>query len=211
MSLSIGEQQASSLVMETPVTLNKREMARKLRVSLPTMTAWMDRWPDFPVEQRGTNGSSYRFRPDLVFEFLDLKRREEADASSIRDEQLQNLQLVFDDLLPPPEVEKSYKRLTPKEEIDVWKLRELKRKEAERCGQLVIATELQEQLRDAFSRLSQDTRLFIRKLGRKNGWPDSTIREAEQQFEDTQRASVAALLQILQAEPEDGERSLTFS
>lgn len=194
------------------VTLNKREMALRLRVSLPTLTAWMDRWPDFPVEQRGTNGSSYRFQPDLVFQFLGQKRDEEREANSVRDEQLQNLQLVFDDLLPPIENQRApTKRLTPKEEIDVWKLRELKRKEAERCGQLVIASELQEQLRDAFARLSQDTRTFIRKLGRKNGWPDSSIREAEQQFEETQRASVASLLKILETEPDDGERSLTFS
>jgi len=55
-----SEEQHSGPAASADVTLNKRDMALRLRISLPTLTAWIDRWPDFPIAQRGTNGASYR-------------------------------------------------------------------------------------------------------------------------------------------------------
>jgi len=193
------------------VTLNKRELASALKVSLPTIGAWMQRWPDFPIEARGTNGSSYRFVYVDVAEFLTVKRDEEAQAKSERDEALMGLQLTFDALLPPQPSVQFDRRLSPKEEIDLWKLRDLKRREAERCGKLVIASEVQELFTNALARLSRDTSMFLRKLAREQNWPDSQVRNIEERFADVQRASVAEALSELNMDADPNERQLDLS
>lgn len=194
------------------ILLNKREMARRLKVSLPTLTAWMDRWPDFPVAQRGRNGASYGFDAEAVFAFLAQKQEEEAQATAGRDEQLMALQLSFDALLPAPEAAPpTGRRLSTKEEIELWKLRDLKRKEAERSGKLVIAGEVQQMFETAFARLSRDATSFIRRLGQREGWPDSQMRAVEGQFADMQRQSVKDALAILDTDPDADERQLNLT
>ena len=184
-----------------PVTVNKRELALRLRISLPTLTAWIDRWPDFPVEQRGALGSSWRFVFADVAGFLAGKKAEEAAGRSERDEQLAHLQLSFDELMPPSPDRPL--KLTVKEELEAWKLREMKRKEAERCGQLLVASEVRELMAAAFARLSRDTSAFVRQICREGGMPDPVIRAIEQRLAQQQRDSVAELTrQLVRGQPE---------
>lgn len=174
------------------VFVTKAEMARCLRVSLPTLTNWISKWPDFPIAERGTNGTSYKFAPEEVRLFLIEKREVEARESEGRDQQLQQAQLAFDDFLPRSDEFESCK-LKPKEQIDLWRVRELKRKEAERCRNLLPADELLDTLRDVFARLGQESRVFIRKLGRTQNWPDEICARHEADYEEMQRTIVAAL------------------
>jgi len=205
-----SEEQQSGPAASADVTLNKRDMALRLRISLPTLTAWIDRWPDFPIAQRGTNGASYRFVPEEVFQFLAERREEELRERSGRDEQLMALQLTFDALLPAQPVEQR-RTISTKEEIELWKLRDLKRREAERCGTLVIAAEVQDMFASALARLQRDQAVFIRKLGRQEGWPESQMRAVEAQFAEVQRAAVRDALAILNTDPTVDERQLNLT
>ena len=191
------------------VTLNKAQMAKRLKVSLPTLTNWIDRWPDFPADHRGTNGKSWRFDPHAVFDFLAARREEEEKATIGRDEKLMELQLQFDDLFAEEEQPARSGFVSTKEQIDIWRLRELKRKEAERCGKLVVAEQLQDMFSSAFATLSRDTSMFLRRLAREQDWPEAVLRKAEADLADMQRKSVTAVLDTLKQEPDtDHERQL---
>ncbi|GBQ52226.1 terminase small subunit [Komagataeibacter sucrofermentans] len=193
---------------DTP-PVNKRELAKRLRVSLPTLTNWIDRWEDFPVVSRGGNGVSWAFSLEEVFAFLADRREEEAQSKAGRDQQLLDLQLSFDALLPPDPQPAPGSRMSVKEQIDAWKLRDLKRKEAERCGTLVIAADVQEMFTSAVARLSRDIAVYIRQTGREQGWPDAMIRQAEAKLADMQRKSVTDALRALETdEPHADDRQL---
>ncbi|GAB6854188.1 terminase small subunit [Asaia astilbis] len=197
--------------MDAPpiIALNKAEMAKRLKVSLPTMTNWLDRWPDFPVIERGTNGKSWRFDPHAVFDFLAERREEEQSKISGRDEQLERLQLQFDDLFQPKEQPRSLGGVSAKEQIDIWRLRELKRKEAERCGKLVVADQMQDMFSSAFATLSRESGVFLRRLAREQDWPEAVLRKAEADLASMQRKTVNAVLDTLKQEADtDHERQL---
>lgn len=62
--------------------MNKRELATVLGVSLPTISDYLERWPDFPVVKRGCLGQPWAFEPVAVRAFLaerDGARRRAAD------------------------------------------------------------------------------------------------------------------------------------
>ncbi|HZL59173.1 MAG TPA: hypothetical protein VFC38_05690 [Stellaceae bacterium] len=44
-----------------PITVNKGELARILTCSLPTIEALINRYPDMPILQRGSNGVEWQF------------------------------------------------------------------------------------------------------------------------------------------------------
>ena len=191
------------------VTLNKAEMAKRLKVSLPTLTNWLDRWPDFPIVDRGTNGKSWRFDPHAVFDFLAERQEEEQRKSAGRDEQLERLQLQFDELFEPEDQPRSLGTVPAKEQIDIWRLRDLKRKEAERCGKLVIADQMQDMMATAFAMLARDTGAFLRQLARDQSWPDAVLRQAESRLKDVQLKSVNSVLTMLKQDTDtEHERQL---
>lgn len=179
------------------VTVNKAELAHILRVSLPTLTRWILKYgPDFPVLERGTNGRDYVFDPTAVGIFLRARQEEQAVSRDEKDEQLAQLRLSIDipGMEPPP------RGASPKEELEAWKLRRLKREEAVAAGALVPAASVRDAFRTAFTRLSRDTQAFIRQIGRDQHWPDSYIRELERRLGEQQRASVAALAAVFDTE-----------
>ncbi|MBB2196572.1 DNA packaging protein [Gluconacetobacter sp. 1c LMG 22058] len=183
--------------------VHKRKMASLLRISLPTLTNWMDRWPDFPVAAGGRNGVAYEFDPAAVFTFLAERRKEEAEREAGRDAELMKLQLSFDGLFPAVEPDPAFSRIPVKEQIDLAKLRDLQMKQAERAGKLVNAEELSDLFVGTMSRLSRDISTFIRQLGREQGWPDVQVRQAETRLADMQRQAVAAAMKSLEPETED--------
>nr|WP_244959636.1 terminase small subunit [Gluconacetobacter azotocaptans] len=185
-------------------TVNKRKLASLLRISLPTLTNWLDRWPEFPVAAGGRNGVPYAFDPAAVFSFLAERRKEEAERDASRDEELMKLQLSFDALWPSAEPEPGMSsRIPVKEQIDLARLRDLQMKQAERAGKLVNAEEVQDLFIGAVSRLSRDMGTFLRQLGRDQGWPDAMVRQAETRFADMQRQAVEGALRSLEPETAD--------
>lgn len=186
-----------------PVTGNKAELAAKLGISLPTLSAWMMRYrPEFPVQSTGANGRSYVFDFDAVFEFLRVRREEQDKAGAERDEQLAQLRLPFD--VPGADLPVSVKPSIA-DEIKALQLRKLQREEAERSGALVPAEQIGAALASVLGRLSRDTRAFLQQLGREQNWPTSYTQSILARYADTQRAAVKDLQAQFTAEPADAD------
>ncbi len=190
--LSDSETAQDGPVVASRPTVNKRELANRLRISLPTLTSWLDRWPEFPVVERGRNGVSWTFHLDEVLTFLTARREEEAAKEAGRDAELMKLQLA---LWPEPvAVASSDSRLSIKERYDLARLQDLQIKQAKQAGKLVNAEELQDLFTSVFGRLGRDINVFIRQLGREQSWPDAMIRQAESKLADMQRTAVQQVL-----------------
>ncbi|GCE81713.1 phage DNA packing protein [Komagataeibacter oboediens] len=185
-------------------TVNKRELANRLRISLPTLTSWLDRWTDFPVVERGRNGVSWTFHLDEVLAFLTARREEEAAKEADRDAELMKLQLT---LWPEPVAQPASTRIPIKEQLDLARLQDLQMKQAERAGKLVNAEEVQDLFTSVFGRLGRDINVFIRQLGREQSWPDVMIRQAESKLADMQRTAVQKLLKDMKADETDDDGS----
>ena len=63
-----------------PAIVNKRELARTIKLSVPTIDSLLARYPDFPVIRRGNTGTAWAFDPEAVLSFLEMKKSEEAAA-----------------------------------------------------------------------------------------------------------------------------------
>lgn len=176
------------------VTGNKRELAHKLGVSLPTFSGWLLRYgADFPIKERGSSGREYVFDFAAVFDFLRLKREEQENADVERDEELAQLKLPF----AVPGIEPTRPKLSAKDELDAWRLRRLQREEAERSGALMPTQTALTMFSDVLVRLSRDTHAFLRQVGQEQNWPDSYMRRLEARFGDLQRTLVKDLDQLL--------------
>lgn len=174
-----------------PVTGNKAELAAKLGISLPTLSAWMMRYrPEFPVQSTGANGRSYVFDFDAVFEFLRVRREEQDKAGAERDEQLAQLRLPFD--VPGADLPVSVKPSIA-DEIKALQLRKLQREEAERSGALVSAQEVESLLAMMLGKMSRNAHDFHERLGDRVNWPPSFTQSIIAEFADLQRATVKDL------------------
>lgn len=175
------------------VTGNKTELAHALSVSLPTLTRWLLRYgPDFPVQERGSNGRDYVFDFEAVFRFLGDKRAENERLAAQRDEQLAQLKLPFDVPGADP-VPAAPRPTSPSEALAAWRLRKLQREEAEASGLLVPTADVVAATSAALSRFSRDTHAFLRQLGRENDWPPGYVAKTIARYEEVQRAAVAEL------------------
>ena len=182
------------------VAVNKAEMAHILRVSLPTLTRWLLKYgPEFPVLERGTNGKDYAFDAAEVLEFLRTKQEEQSSSREERDQQLEQLRLD----LELPEMAPAPRGVSPKEELEIWRLRRLQREEAVAAGALVSASTVRDRVGATLARLSRDAHAFLRQLGQEQHWPDSYTRAVLGRFADHQRATVRDLETTLAGTPQD--------
>jgi hypothetical protein len=166
--------------------VNMRELALRLGVSRQTLPTWLDRWPDFPVEELGTNGREYRFDLTAVLQFLRLKKDEEAASTAARDQALAQLVLPFaptEDDAPPP-------GLSLKDQLDAIKLRKATREESEAAGRLVEASEISDKLGTCFQQLHRAMHTAIRQAAHDHNLPDAVRRSLDTNLADAQRAFV---------------------
>ena len=186
--------------MTATVTGNKAELALRLGISLPTLTGWMQRYPEFPIASRGSNGRSYAFDFAAVFEFLRSRQEEQSQAKAERDEALAQLRLPFD----LPNVEPPPKTASPKEELDAWRLRKFQREEMEKAGKLIPTDIVLPAITGVLARLNRDAHSFLRQLARENNWPDPYTRTVEARLGDIQRAGVKDLIDQFGGTADDG-------
>jgi phage terminase Nu1 subunit (DNA packaging protein) len=171
----------------TELLVNMRELALRLGVSRQTLSTWLDRWPDFPIETRGTNGREYRFDVTAVFGFLRQKKDEQAASAAARDEALAQL------ILPFATVEAEEPAGLPlKDQLSAIKIRKANREEAFAEGKLAVATEVADALSTAFQRLGQALRVAVREAAREHNLPEPVRRSLETNIADAQRAFVRA-------------------
>ena len=192
-----------SLALPSPMLVNKRELARHLGVSLPTIGALIDRYPDFPIVERGTNGVEWQFDLAAVATFVKATRDAEAASKAARDEQLAQLILPLDLQPQPPE----QPALSFKDQLAAADLRAKLRKEAIEAGDLVRAAEIEDAYTTLMAAWRSRLREFVRQIGREQAWPDEVVRQYEARLADLQENLVdqaPALLATVQ--PADARR-----
>lgn len=170
------------------VVINKRQLAKLIGVSLPTVSALIERYSDqgFPVARRGTNGVEWQFDGAAVVEFLRDRQAEEAATRSARDELLAQLVLP----LEPPPAGATATVISVKDQLDALKLREALRKEAETAGRLVDAAEVEARFGAVFSAMNREFHAFIRRLGTAHQWPDEVLRKIDTDLNEMQHRLV---------------------
>lgn len=172
--------------------VNKRELAKILKCSLPTVSALVDRYADFPVERRGSNGVEWQFAADTVIAFLTTKREEEQAAAVAQHREraalLDQFRLPIDDLAPAGDA-----TLTPQARLAVARAKSIEDKMARESGLLVPTTEVRASLTAAIAQLNQFLAALPGTIGRRYNLPDPVIRDMRRSIEQQQRQFLAAL------------------
>jgi phage terminase Nu1 subunit (DNA packaging protein) len=181
-----------ALSSESDLRLTKRELHLKLGVSRPTLDAWIDRYPDFPIVERGTNGTPYRFDPVAVIAFLKAKQEEQAKRNAERDEQLAQLVLPLD----RPNNEPG-KIISAEERLKEAKANAAEIALGKELGTLVQVGPLEEKLLHTFGELNRHLTAFIRQLAREQNWPEPILLDAERRLAEMQRACRSGLADYL--------------
>ncbi len=185
--------------------LNLEEMAAHLRITRPTLTAWMKRWPTFPVEQRGNSGSPYQFDAGDVVEFVTARKREEDEGKALHAAAVEEFQRG----LPLPPGESALVTLSPKQQSEALKAMLLRqqvdreeRRAAQERGELVRAADVREVLANAYVRFSRSLPTAIRNAGREANLPEAVVAKLIRAVEAAQREFVRASAEHLET-PQD--------
>jgi len=162
-----------------PVLVNKAEIAGLLGISLPTLAAWIARYSDFPVFERGANGKEWRFDAAAVRAW-ELSRRE----AEIRDDAARrDLLAQFALPLSDPGDATAGDGVASLEEIR--RIRETDRLRLER-GFLVDVSQLRQQLTGAVAKWNRATHATMRQAARDLNLPDAVARELLARLSDAQ-------------------------
>ena len=187
---------AVGVAVSDAAAVNKKELALRLKVSLPTLSRWIDRNPDFPVLSRGTNGASWSFDLAAVFAFLRQLRDAEKAKAAARDEELAQLALPFD-LPTDPAV-----GLTIKDQLQALELRRRQREMAEKEGLLVSRAAMQQALHDAMVKQSAVLHAALARECAELNLPDDVARRLDAAIAEAQRAWVAEMRLRAPIDPE---------
>lgn len=164
------------------VSVNLDEMATTLRVSLPTLRAWIKRHPDFPIIAEGRNGVPWQLDPAAVIAFIKQKRDDEAASKAERDDLLAQISLPIEDLLPEAE-----RALTPAERLKLAQAMSKEDEVARQRGFLVLTSDMRTRLTDAWTPLAQFLTTLPGQLGRRHNLPDAVVRDMRRAIETQQR------------------------
>jgi phage terminase Nu1 subunit (DNA packaging protein) len=168
--------------------VNKRELARVLKCSLPTVDNIIDRYPGFPIERRGSHGVEWEFDVDLVTAFLKRQRDAEAQQTVARDELLQQFTLPIDDTAPEGSTV-----LSPAQRKAQAEALRIERKLAMESGLLVPTSEIRQQLADPIAQLGRFLDTLPVQLGRRFNLPEEVVRAARDLIDDGRRSFVRGL------------------
>lgn len=172
-----------------PASVNKRELAAILGCSLPTVSAWIDRYPDFPVIDRGTNGKEWHFDPEAVTAYVAELKAAEARQAAEQQARIQQLGLPFTD--PGDGVQPSTANYSLD---DIKRIQALDKLRMER-GFLVDVSETRQAFTAAIARWSRAQRAVINQAGRDFNLPDGVTRALFDRMAEAQRQFVRDLRQ----------------
>jgi phage terminase Nu1 subunit (DNA packaging protein) len=186
---------ASPEAAEPAQLVNKKELAALLGCALPTIAAWVDRYPDFPVQERGTNGRQWLFDPSEVRGFLLAKREAEQTEADERNERLKQFAL--------PGLDQSDETGTIKatDLLAMARVRALQRQEQREAGLLVPTSDVRMALTSAFTRLNRALSAMLGQLARKHGWGEVQLRDARTMLHEMQRVFVRDAGSFAPADP----------
>lgn len=190
--------------MVRAVIVNKRELAKILGCSEPTIYSLMERYSDFPIEERGTNGKAYAFDAEKCTAFLRQKRQEEERAAAERLTLFD--QFTFD--LEPEEPARPGSGLSPSQQLSLIRVKREERKMAMEAGELVM-------MRGVLATLSETVAEFGRFLDglpallqRQHNLPEGVIREVRATIENRRAAWYADLERKFKARGAGHDRQL---
>lgn len=181
------------LSSDVATLVHKRELARAIGCSVPTVTDLIDRYPDFPIERRGTNGLAWQFDIAKVVPFLAGERDRQERERAKKDERLAQLVLPLN--LTPPAAAPAAVSL--KDQVEAAKLREMLRKEAIAAGDLVNAQAVEENFAKLLGDWSRRIREFVRQLAREQSWTDEVLHTVEARLSDMQDQLVDSSPELL--------------
>ena len=168
--------------------LNKRELARVLSVSLPTVGAWIERYPDFPVLQSGTNGREYQFDPVAVRAFIAARQAEEERVDAERAAAIDQLGLALED-----QADGAPAALTARERLDHVRALQAEDKLRVERGFLVSVPAPRQAMNAAIARMNRTLTAALRQGGRDFNLPDAVVRGLLERIAEAQRQLIREL------------------
>jgi phage terminase Nu1 subunit (DNA packaging protein) len=185
------------VVREFAVSLvvNKSELAKILGVSKPTMGAILDRYPDFPIEQRGGLGVEWKFNPDLAKAFIIAKRAEEEAANATRSELLAQCSLPLDDVTP--EEPGAPRALSAVERLQHARAMLAEDKLARERQFMVLKTDMRPHLGAVWLSLSQSLQALPAQIAARYNLPLPVVRDLKDFIATFQRDTYARLIDLL--------------
>jgi phage terminase Nu1 subunit (DNA packaging protein) len=174
------------------ITVNLEEMASKLGISLTTLREWMRKHPDFPVVAEGRSGIAWQLDPEAVVAFVRSKREEEAEARAARDDQLAQISLPMEDLVPPEE-----RGVSASERLKMAQAMRVEDEVARQRGFLVLTSDMRTKLTEAWVPLNQFLQALPGQIGRRHNLPDGVIRDIRRLIETQQRELHRKLRELL--------------
>lgn len=173
--------------------VNKRELARILGVSLPTMDALIDRYADLPIERRGSNGVEWQFDAAKVVAFIDGKKRAEAEQLQQRSEFLKQFTLPMDATAP----EESLGAVSASQRKQIAEALRIERQLARESGLLVSTAEIRQKLAAPVAQFGRFLDNLPQQLGRRFNLPDEVVRAMRDMLDDQRRVFVRDLSAVL--------------
>jgi phage terminase Nu1 subunit (DNA packaging protein) len=167
--------------------VNKRELAfRVLECSLPTVDALLERYPDFPVQRRGSNGIEWEFVAADAVAFLQKKRREDEAAGAQRSQLFEQFKLPIDELAGPDDA-----AITPNQRAALAQARLREHDLALKAGLVVPTAEARQQYQALLQRLGKFLDTLPQQLARQHALPEMVVQSMRRQLDEQRRAFVA--------------------
>lgn len=172
----------------TELIVNKRELAfRVLECSLPTVDALLERYADFPVQRRGSNGIEWEFVAADVVEFLQRKRREDEAAGAQRSQLFEQFKLPIDELAGPDDAT----AITPNQRAALAQARLREHELALKAGLVVPTSEARQQYQVLLQQLGKFLDTLPQQLGRQHALPEMVVQSMRRSLDEQRRSFVA--------------------
>lgn len=172
-------------------TVNKRELARIIDVSLPTLDRLLELYSEFPVVQRGKPGVEWQFDPEEAKRFLQAKRDGQEREAAERRELLGQMRLSID----PPETAGQ----SAAQRLQTARARLLERKVSQEAGLLVSTAEMRQALTMAFAKFGRFFDQLAGRVARKHGLPIAVEHSIREMIDEGRQDFVRELREDLRA------------
>lgn len=183
------------------VLVNKKELAKRLGCSLPTLDRIIERYPDFPIAQPGSNGRQYLFDAAVVVAYIrEQQEREKAEAAR-RDTLLDQLVLP---LAATDEPDAPDGRLSPTQRLQLARAHREERRLASDAGLLTPTPRVQAALAETLGGLARFLDGLPQTLGRRYNLPEVVVTAMKRDLDEQRRQLVTDLKKKLQPEQTHG-------
>lgn len=179
--------------------VNKKELAKVMGVSLPTLDRLIDRYDDFPIKQKGGNGQDYSFNAKKVKAFLKKQRAIEEKNLADRADLLLDLNIVL------PGHEEGGPGITPNQELALVRAERERRKLKQEAGFLVDTASIRQQMTPVFVGLGQFMTNMPGRLGKRFNLPVEVVDAMGDEMADELRRVVAKLEKVIARQHDEDE------